>query len=184
VDFRVAYSYVTLNRENIRQSFFAVTTSYTDLNPNDRRIKRRRDEVYDRSSTFFFKNLADNTVKENGFRIFKGGFPIDHSLYFTTKDTLSLKIIQLVPERGKINSATVPTIRVSTNPVTSPTIRMSTDPPMFSVLYRRRQSDIAFYTDTLLVDQYGNIDKIDQVMFSGLMGQNRAGDMLPLEYEL
>ena len=162
VDFRVAYSYVSLNREYARQSFFAVTTSYTDLNPNDRRIKRRRDEIYDRSSTFFFKNLANNTLNESGFSIFKGGFPVDHSLYFTTKDTLPLKIIRLIPERGSINTAT---------------------PPRFSLLYRRRQSDIIFYTDAFLVDQYGNIDQIDRVMFSGLMGQNRAGDMLPLEYE-
>jgi hypothetical protein len=179
VDFRAEYySHVTLNRDNVRQSFFAVTTSYTDLNPNDRRIKRRRDEIYDRSSTFFFKNLANNTLNESGFRIFRGGFPIDHNLYFTTKDTLSLKMIQLIPEMENINSATLPGIRISVRGNLSTEISSN-----FSVLYRRRQSDIIFYTDTILVDQYGNIDQIDKVMFSGLMGQNRAGDMLPLEYE-
>ena len=50
-------------------------------------------------------------------------------------------------------------------------------------MYRKKRSDIQFYTDSLLVDQYGNIDQFDKVYFSGLFGQHRAGDMLPLEYE-
>jgi hypothetical protein len=44
-------------------------------------------------------------------------------------------------------------------------------------------SGIRFFTNTLLIDQYGNIDKVDKVFFSGFMGKRRAGDMLPMEYE-
>ena len=177
IDFRTEYSYVTLNSDNVRQSYFAVTTSYTDLNSNDRRIKRRRDGVYEESSTFFFRNLANNTLKESNFKIFSNGFPIDDHLYFTVKDTLSLKMIRLIFDTG------LKEIR---------RYNIYSDKPQFidksvfaaiSVLYRRKQSDIYFYTDSLLVDQYGNINQIDKVIFSGQMGQNRAGNMLPLEYE-
>jgi len=176
VDFWVSYSIVTLNNDYVRQSFFAVTTSYTDLNPNNARIKRRRDEVYEKSSASFFRNFANNTLNEAGFKIYRNGFQItDHSHYFMITDTLSLKKIRLNP--NTIQSPSVPGIRIESNG----TVKSSS--PTISVLYRREQSDISFFTNTFLVDQYGNIDQIDKVAFSGVMGQNRAGNMLPLEYE-
>jgi hypothetical protein len=206
VDFWVQYPIVTLDRNYIQQSYYAVTTSYTDINPDNRRIKRRRDGIYEESSTFFFKNLTNNTLKEAGFSFYKNGLPADYNLYFSTEDFLSYKKLQLintlptevnimkslngepmvinyidnnfVDENGNI--VTDPTLLNICNQMLDNTIQKNRQ---FSVLYRRKQSDIHFYTDTLLVDQYGNIDQIDKVMFSGLMGQNRAGDMLPLDYE-
>jgi hypothetical protein len=168
VEFRATYTHVSLNRDNIRQSYFAVTTSYTDLNPNDKRIKKRRDEVYEKSSAYFFRNFANNTLEKAGFKIYKDGFPIDHRLYFNAKDTLSLRLIRLIPDAGLKESG------INFDRSLLATI---------SVLRRRKQSDINLFTDSLLVDQYGNIDKIDKVMFSGEMGQNQAGGMLPIEYE-
>ena len=56
---------------------------------------------------------------------------------------------------------------------------------LFSVLYRKKiQSDIYFMTDSFWVDRYGNIDQINKISFTGQMGENRAGDMLPIDYEL
>jgi hypothetical protein len=167
IDFYAEYHVVTLNHNDVYRSYFAVTTSFTDINPNNRRVKRRRDEVYDRSSTFFFKNFANNTLVETGFRIYNNRLPIDHLLYFTTKDMLSYKIIQLIPDSGLKKASLFDDLQLAT----------------ISVLYRHAQTDIHFYTDNILVDLYGNIDQIDKVIFSGRMGESRAGDMLPLEYE-
>ena len=165
VDFKVEYSNISLARDKIQQSYFAVATLFVDLKPDDRRTKRRRDGVYERSSALFFRNFSNNTLNESGFKIYKNSLPIDYHNYFTIEDTLSLKIIRLIPERANISS--------------HPSVPMST----FSVLFNRRQTDISLYADSLLVDQYGNIDQIDKVVFRGAMGQNRAGDMLPIEYE-
>ena len=44
-------------------------------------------------------------------------------------------------------------------------------------------SHISFFTNTFLVDQYGNIDQGDKVLFTGVMGWARARDMLPKDYE-
>ena len=56
---------------------------------------------------------------------------------------------------------------------------------VISVLNRNRiQSDIYFMTDSFLVDRYGNIEEIDKILFAGRMGELRAGDMLPIDYEL
>ena len=168
VDFRTEYSSITLDRDKVQQSYFAVTTLFTDLRPNDVRTKRRRDSVYEASSTLFFRNLSNNTLNESGFKIHKGGFQIDPNIYFTIEDTLSLKMIRLIPERANISS----NIGLYTPPLST-----------FSVSFNRRQTDIRFHTNSLLVDQYGNIDKIDKIVFLGAMGQNRAGDLLPIDYE-
>lgn len=149
-------SYVTLNRYDILQSSYSIMSFFIDLSPDNERIKGRRDEAYSRSSTFFFSNLANNTLNDNNFKIYKDRSQIDPRLYFTIKDSLSLKIIQLIPVDTRLE---------------------------IRVLYKNGQSTISFYTNTLIVDQYGNIDKFDKVVFTGLMGQTRVGDILPLDYE-
>jgi phage tail protein X len=181
-------------------------SSFTDLKPEDTRTKRRRDDIYLRSSTYFFKNLTNNTLEEADFSMYQKGFPIDHRMYFEIADTLSLKIIQRVNieldnivhifdrgERFIINYSDTLSVDQYGNEVTDSNLLEMTSQIMterkrresntFSVLYRRRQSDIILDTDTLLVDYYGNIDQIDKVVFSGQMGLARAGDMLPMDYE-
>ena len=207
VDFWVVYSHITLNTEAINQSYFAVLSSYTDVNQDNRRMKTRRDDTYERSSAFFFKNLTNKTLKEAGFSFYKNGFPADYNLCFSTEDTLAQKKLQLIStlpaELNIINSddhvgRTV--VKYVDNNFVDQDGNLVTDPNLldfskqileskiqsnrrFSVMFRKKQSDIQFSTNSLLVDQYGNIDQIDKVFFSGLLGQNRAGDMLPLEYE-
>ena len=176
VDFRVEYTipqnrlfntgstnfffeYGTLSRGNVQRSYYTVMSLFTDLNPDDRRIKSRRDDVYDQSSTFFFKNIVNNTLGESDFTIFEGRprFVVDQSKYFTIEDddTYSLKRLRLIPDSGSI----------------------------ISVRHRNKRSNLYFYTDALLVDRYGNIDQFDKVLFTGVMGEARVGEMLPLDYE-
>ena len=143
---------------NIQRSYFTVISLFTDLSPDDRKIKSRRDDVYEQSSTNFFKNIANNTLGKSNFRIHKDRRNVvDQSLYFAIEDddTFSLKTIRFIPESGSI----------------------------INVRYRNKPSNIQFLTDTLLVDRYGNIDKFDKVLFTGVMGESRAGDMLPVDYE-
>ena len=194
VDFWVEYSHVSLNTEAIRHSYFAVLSSYTDINPDNRRIKTRRNDTYERSSAYFFKNLTNKTLKEAGFSFYKNRLPVDYNSCFAIEDTLSQKKLQL------INILPVQLNNVFQNNVfqivsREPTVindidnnRVHEDNRIqanrrFSVIFRKKQSDIQFYTDTLLVDQYGNIDRIDKVFFTGSLGENRAGDLLPLDYE-
>jgi hypothetical protein len=173
VDFWVQYGFsvVSLDSDYVQGSFFAVASSFTDLAPDSRRIKRRRDNIYELSSNYFFKSFANNSLMENRFTLFNKQLPIDHRQYFTTKDTLMQKMISIIPDTD-INKE----IAFYSGPKLT---------GMMSLLYRKRiQSDIYFMTDSFLVDLYGNIDKIDKISFSGQMGEHRAGDMLPIDYEL
>jgi len=187
IDFRTQYdlSVVSLNNEDVYKSFFAVISSFTDIAPDNGRIKRRRENVYELSSNYFFRCFSNDSLKENRFTLFNKQFPIDHRQYFTTKDTLMQKKISIIPETD-INKE----MTSSSGPKATVTVKGLDSGPkltgVISVLNRNRiQSDIYFMTDSFLVDRYGNIDQIDKILFSesGQMGKLRAGDMLPIDYE-
>ena len=161
---RVIYSFpveenslILSNSYKVQRCYYLVTSLFTDLSPDDRRIKSRRDDVYEQSSTLFFKNIANNTLKESNFRIYENRRRqvVDQSLYFTIEDTLSLKKLRLIPDSGTT----------------------------INVRHRNKPSSLHFFTDTLFVDRYGNIDQYYNVIFRGMMGEAKIGEMLPLDYE-
>jgi hypothetical protein len=171
VDFWVQYgvSIESLSSDYTQSSFFAVVSFFEDLTPDNRRIKQRRDNIYESSTNYFFRCFVNDSLKENKFLLYNKQFPVDYRQYFTTKDTLMQKMISIIPETD-INTMTL----YSDIQLTG----------MISVLNRKKiQSNIFFMTDSFLVDRYGNIDKIDEISFSGQMGELRAGDMLPIDYE-
>jgi hypothetical protein len=227
-DFSVEYSDVTLDPDKIQKAYYAVSSSFTDLKPNDRMAKMRRDDVYKESVNFFFKSLAyDSDPSSNPvFKIYKGVSQVDPRSYFTINDTLSLKVIHIptaVIERrnrdgsllgisvvhrekpeeegyyremyylrqGNPNNSNNSPANNRTN--NSSGVFADNFASSISELNRNisqndnrmnyYRSDVSFFTNNLLVDQYGNIDQFDKVIFSGLMGWKRAGDMLPKEYE-
>ena len=210
VDFKAEYSDVTLDPAKIQSSYYAVQTSFTDFGMNNARIKKRRDDVYKQSTNYFFKNFAYDPLFGSdmyGTPIFtisktSDGTQINPRSYFSIKDTLSQKIIiipnAIVERRNPDRSL----LRINVFNVDNPDelyyrqsgasssgfirgFASSSSATNASQSNRRPQtySTVSFFTNTLLVDQYGNIDKIDKLIFTGPMGWSRAGDMLPMEYE-
>ena len=172
VDFYVQYdmNFVILNKEYITEAFISVVSFFDDLNPENRSIKRRRDNTYNLSSQFFFKSLANNTLRDNRFAVFNKSLPVDHQQYFATKDSSTYKMISIIPDTD------IDKVALG---YSGPTLSGK-----ISVLFRRNiRTDILFTTDTILVDRYGNIDQFDKVFFNGQYGNNRVGDMLPIDYE-
>ncbi len=170
VDFRIKYHTETLNSEDIQQTYFAGVSAFTDISSNRKRIKDRRDNVYKTSSAYFFKNFVNHTLDSANYRVFNGRSRIDPDVYFAIKDTLSQKLVQ---------------IRPNTDLAISPRSVHGYMYGIIDVVYnKRKQSEISFLINSFSVDLYGNIDAIDKVLYKGSMGAQRAGDMLPLEYEL
>jgi len=211
VDFWVQYGIggnriVSLDNDYATRSFIAVTTSFTDLSPDSRKIKKRRDNVYENSSNYFFKSLTNDALEDNNFIVFGKEksvafmIPINYREYFSIKDTLSQKLISIIPKTEINTNDTFPTVsynfpaRIDSltkknvpNTTNNKTIMWDADPkPLGKIAVLRLkkiQSDIYFMTDSFLVDRYGNTNNIDKISFSGQMGKNRAGDMLPIDYE-
>ena len=175
VDFKVKYydrdtEFTSLEPflSPVQKISFFFFSSFTDLSPENKKVKQRRDEVYKGASNYFFKSFINSTLQNNGFKISIGNFLIDSQKFFTMKDTLSQKMISIIPER-----------------------KMSYEEDGLEDVFLKinvrdnnsNKTSIFFLTDSLLVDRYGNISCPDKIMFTGVMDK-RAGEMLPEEYEL
>lgn len=170
IEFTVQYNNKTLDNESVKQSFFLGTSSFIDLNSNNSKIKKRRDDVYKTSSTYFFKNLANQTLKESNYLVFNKSYQVNPYMFFTIKDTLSFKQVEVDPDSGIDRFV------------------LGYKQPVFgkiSTLYDKKiQSSVIFLTNKIWVDNYGNITPVDKVIFSGHMADQRVGAMLPIDYEL
>ena len=203
-DFWAEYSDVTLSSDKALQTFCMIRTLFTDLKPNDIRIKRRRDDIYEESTKNFFKNLAYNPLfgsntsegeklreaKQNPiFRLYKDGTQINPYSYFIIRDTLSQKMIYLSDSIIEKENPDNSMLRISVlhREKANETYYRQANSSNSSILFVNGDSNyssgIRFFTNSLLVDRYGNIDQVDKVFFSGLMGRIRMGDLLPMEYE-
>ena len=223
-DFWTEYSSVTLAPDKAKRTFCMTKTLFTDLKPDDIRIKKRRDDIYEESTKNFFKNLAYNPLfggvyleelddflaqgfdgetisketKNPVFRIYnEDKAEINPRSYFIIKDTLSQKMIRLSDSIIEKENPDNSILRISVlhrekanetyyrqaNPIIGSSTLVVNGGSNNSLAYGNHSSGIRFFTDTLLIDQYGNIDKVDKVFFSGLMGRIRMGDSLPMEYE-
>lgn len=171
IDFSVQYTKgVALSLEPL--TFFMRGHSiFTDMTPNNNKIKRRRKNTYKKTSAFFFLNLINKTIEQEGYDILNAKeAEVDIYRVLTLKDTLSMKKISISP---KSNISYIP-----------PELSSYT-PAAFIHIYNvdGGWSNLTFLTETFLVDQFGIPDAIDKLVFSGNFASRRIGDMLPLDYK-
>ncbi|MDR2038794.1 MAG: hypothetical protein LBQ60_12800 [Bacteroidales bacterium] len=96
------------------------------------------------------------------------GAPVHSKNYFIVTDTLAQKQVQINPD-----------IKLSGENDSNGPIYLEA-----GVLYEKeKRSDIYFYTNSFLVDQYGNTSTVDKIRFTGDFGQRYIGNMLPLDYD-
>lgn len=56
-------------------------------------------------------------------------------------------------------------------------------PILIFCIAKKRQSRVIFKTETFFVDSFGNNSHKDQIVFGGDIGQQKAGNTLPLDFE-
>ncbi|MDL2231908.1 carboxypeptidase-like regulatory domain-containing protein [Porphyromonadaceae bacterium OttesenSCG-928-L07] len=170
VDFQIKYKEISLNKGKINEIFMLGSSSFVDEMPNVSKIKKRRDDIYKKSSQYFFKLFTTKGIQGSNFAVYTNGDTINPNHYFSIEDTLTYKRVSIKPD---------------TDIQTFLQIGRKRACGFVSVLYRNGlQSDITFFTDSFLVNDYGMILEYDKVFFAGYMGDQRVGNMLPLEYSL
>jgi hypothetical protein len=96
VDFWVQYGMAgVLDKNYVHGSFYSVVSSFTDMAPDSRRIKRRRDNVYKNSSNYFFKSFAGDVLKDNNFIVFNNTLNPQQNLCFLPTDYYNGKKIEI-----------------------------------------------------------------------------------------
>jgi len=170
IDFRVRYIKGIKSLEPV-ESFIIGKTSFVDLAPDNKNLKGRRRNAYKSSAAFFFKNFANQTLRESSYEMYNlKGVQIMPEMYFTVKDTLSMKKISVI---GHTTITQIPAI------MDDRTIKALVD------IYFEggKRSRLMFLTDSFLVDEFGCTDPINRFPFSGYIASRRIGDIVPLDYE-
>jgi hypothetical protein len=154
VDFEVDFFKQTSDTVISKSTYMAGTLFFKDLDrgkPKKRHLKNRKD-VYLGSSMHFMRALANQTLTEEGFGIFKKRFQVNPKEVYSAKPIAG--VTQVIQRAEKL--------AITFNGGNQSFIRI-TESPFF-------------------IDGYGNYTPSRNIFFGGKIGENRAGDLLPLDY--
>ena len=167
--FIVQYSKMTLQIADATKVLYKGTSSFFDQSPFNIMIAKRREETYLRSSQYFWRNFVAEKPDNTRFKIYNRYRQIDVNEYFIVSDIASQKRVMVIPETNlnkghhRVLEGTIyGVISVQSN--------------------RNYRSEVVFLTNHFFVDQFGNPDPVDHLMFFGDMGDQRLGDMLPMDF--
>ena len=146
--------------------FFLGTTFYREITKGEK-INKKRDNIYNGSQMDFLKNLSENKWRKDNFLFFVGSMQGNPELYFNLYNENNLtKIVLKDNQVSKVLLLNKPKFYAE-----------------YNLLYNKReQSKIVFLSDTFYIDEFGNNSNPGDIEFSGAIGKNRLGDMLPMNY--
>lgn len=161
-DFYISYFMDTdanMDLEKVYRTVASVAYSGTTFFENvdskkHKRALRNRKKAYTGSTLHFMRAIANNSIRKEKFKIFKGSYQVEPSIHIKTfrNDSLNVTGVEL---SQKLN-----------------------------ILVKGRQSAIQSEVKRFFIDAYGNHSPIDKVLFGGFMAKQRIGDILPLDYGL
>ena len=157
MEFQVSFKYANIADDyfNTDAVIYVGTSFFKDLNETyKKRSERRRNNVYLGSVQHFMRAIYNGNLIDENFGIYAQSFPVDSRDYILVSDTEN-PILKQVQLKDKI-----------------------------SILYNKEaQSDLRLTADAFYIDPFGNHSPIQGVLFSGAMGDQRIGDILPLDYK-
>ena len=164
------YKENTLNMEKATKIVFKGTSSFTDKNPFNILYAKRREEMYLRSSLCFWKNFTNHTLEQANIKIYNRSRQIEPDRYFQIFNMETQRVVQVLPNTN-LNRQHRSVDDISIYGV----MGISSDSNRF-------RSEVVFLTHRFSVDEYGNPDTIDNLLYFGDMGEQRLGDMLPVNF--
>ena len=158
IDFEVNFKYANLKtREFTVNSVVYFGTSFYKELENFKKNKsiKNREQAYGGSVQHFMRSLYNKNLKDEGYLVFYDGFIVNEWSYFTVK---------------AVENSDFKKVSLKEN---------------VSILYDKDfQSELQLEIVEFFIDTYGNYAPIIGVYFSGVMGNQRVGDTLPLDYGL
>ena len=165
-EFYVHFYKKSIKSQDVIKSFFLGTTFYREITKGEK-INKKRENIYNGSQMDFFKNLSENKWGKDKFLFFVGSMQANPELYFKIyNEKNSTKIVLTDNQVNKVLLSNKPKFYAE-----------------YNLLYdKNEQSKITFLTDTIYIDEFGNNSNAGDIEFSGAIGKNRLGDMLPMNY--
>jgi CarboxypepD_reg-like domain len=158
IDFEVNFKYANLKTKEftVNSVVYFGTSFYKELeNFKKNKSIKNREQAYGGSVQHFMRSLYNKNLKDEGYLVFYDGFIVNEWSYFTVK---------------AVENTDFKKVSLKEN---------------VSILYDKDfQSELQLEIDEFYIDTYGNYTPIIGVYFSGVMGNQRVGDTLPLDYGL
>lgn len=193
-DFEILFNKNTNPKENYYKTdmiSFSGNMFFKDLNNDDNKKKKNkkiknvleiRKSVYTKSIQRFMRALYLEDYKSNGY-VFnipdQGGFSVDPHEYIIVKDLENTGIKEVSIKESPIQINFFQDSRSKSNMSFSQAMEVA-----FTENEIIFESILTLKTDKFYVDKYGNYTPVSNVLFSGVMGNNRIADMLPSDYQL
>ncbi len=156
--FEINFSYVEEinNIFEIKSVYFSGKSFYKNFDDiKENKAKRNRKKAYNGSVLEFMRALYNEELEAKGYQIFSKSFKVNPWDHF--------KIQQTSNASAK---------------------RILLDKPVNILYDKNYQTKIEFLDPAIIIDVYGNYSDVTKVMFSGHLGNQRVGDLLPLDYGL
>lgn len=184
IDFQVSYSIKTLSDFNMRGSFFAGTTFFTDTSAKNSADAERK-AAYLGSSSHLMKTIAAGDWEKQEYRLFADKFQADPNHYFRITDSLAYKKVTLIdiPESVKTTRAEIAAHRLHYLKDKAEEKKGKFSDVKLIVLYKKDvQTQLTFNNGHFYIDKNGLFFPLSEITFGGYMGSLKAGDLLPADY--
>ncbi|WP_299223042.1 carboxypeptidase-like regulatory domain-containing protein [uncultured Psychroserpens sp.] len=158
IDFVIQFGYelVTNNKHSVKIVAYTGTTFYESIEDIDRKTVQRRNEVFKGSILHFMRALSKKRLEEEGFDIYRKQLRVEPYDYFNVK--------ALDKQEGYVSVKLLKKV---------------------DILYNKKyRSVIQSNVDKFIINPYGSHSPLTKVLFGGVMGNQRVGDLLPIDYEL
>lgn len=158
IDFEIHFKYANLLKQefSVKGVSFSGTTFFKNLEKaKSKRVNKNRVNVYKGSVQHFMKSLYNSALEKNGYLIAYNGYKVDPWKHIKVESIEN-------SEWKKVEFSEKLTILFEND----------------------EQSNIQLSSQFFYVDKYGNYSPIQNVLFSGVMGNQRLGDTLPLDFNL
>ncbi|MBF8151229.1 carboxypeptidase-like regulatory domain-containing protein [Winogradskyella sp. F6397] len=157
MEFETNFGYANLSemRFSVNSVTFYGTSFYNDLYTTKKKTLKHRDKAYKGSVQHFLRSLYNKNLRTEGYWIYHDKFRIEEWEYFLV-EALENEDFKKVTLKENV-----------------------------SILFEKNdQSKIHLEVPEFYVDSYGNFTPVVGVYFSGVMGNQRIGDTLPLAFGL
>jgi hypothetical protein len=176
MDFTIKYSKLSLTRFNVEAIYYTGTFFFEDLGQPTGKVLRNREKSYSTSIQRFVNLLFDGQLDDSDFLMYVNGSRRRVADCFVTDSvsdnlrTVSLTD-KLIEETGDSDEAL--------NYYATDAAQIA----FMDVVNGRRQSRIRFFTDEFVIAPSQIVLPLNKIIFSGDMGDQRVGDLLPLNYK-
>jgi len=156
------------------------TSSFMDVSNGDPVIAHNREQIYRGSVSNFVQNLYYRTLDESDYKLFVNDKELLQNECFEIVDTLGSTLVRVKPDI--INTDDHNSEQMTDNQGSGTHFVDAAQYNFLRVSYKRQTSEIIFFTDSFWIDSSHILYPMNKIFYSGNMGAQRVGDMLPQDY--